>query len=422
MRFYPFPALRPPNDLASWIASPPYDVIDSEEARRLASGNPRSFLHINKPEIDLPESTDLYSDAVYNKAAESFHHFQSNGWLRREEAVRYYLYRQEIEGHSQCGWVGVCHTEEYEQNLIKKHERTLQKKEDDRTRHVAALKANAGPIFLMVRAPAELKTLASDLEAAPPEVDFTSPDGVRHTVWPVPNVPDVLSIFSKIPCAYVADGHHRTASAARCSKDFAAANPSHTGRENYNWFLSVMFAADDLMVLPYNRLVKGLNGKNAAEVLEAVEAAGFGTAPAVEGTPIERTDIRMFLEDKWYRLQKAPPADADPVAALDVSILQESLLAPVLGIEDPRTDGRISFKGGFDCVAQLEQAVRSGKADAAFSLYPTSTEEIMAVADADLIMPPKSTWFEPKLRSGLFVHSLDNGTAVSDAANSPPSD
>lgn len=414
MRFCPFPALRPPVELASQIASPPYDVIDSEEARRLASGNPRSFLHINKPEIDLPESTDLYSDAVYAKAAESFQHFQSNGWLRRENTVQYYLYRQEIEGHSQSGWVGVCHTEEYEQNLIKKHERTLQKKEDDRTRHVAALQANAGPIFLMVRAPAELKSLAADLEITPPEVDFTSPDGVRHSVWPVPTVHEVLSIFSKIPCAYVADGHHRTASASRCSKEFAAANPSHSGRENYNWFLSVMFAADDLMVLPYNRLVKGLNGKSPAEVLEAIQASGFACSAVAEGTPAQRTDIRMFLEGNWYSLRKAVPADADPVAALDVSILQQELLSPVLGIEDPRKDGRISFKGGFDCVAQLEQAVRSGKADVAFSLYPTSTEEVMAVADADLIMPPKSTWFEPKLRSGLFVHTLDNGTAVSD--------
>ncbi|MEX2607656.1 MAG: DUF1015 family protein [Kiritimatiellia bacterium] len=417
MRFYPFPALRPPNELASQIASPPYDVIDSEEARRLASGNPRSFLHINKPEIDLPESTDVYSDAVYAKAAESFHHFQSCGWLRREEAVQYYLYRQEIGGHSQCGWVGVCHTKEYEQNLIKKHERTLQKKEDDRTRHVAALKANAGPIFLMVRAPDELKNLAADLESTPPEVDFTSPDEVRHTVWPVPNVPEVLSIFSKIPCAYVADGHHRTASAARCSKEFAAANPAHSGRENYNWFLSVMFAADDLMVLPYNRLVKGLNGKSPAEVLSAIKAAGFEVASAADGTSVARTDIRMFLQNRWHKLCKAAPADADPVSALDVNILQQDLLAPVLGIDDPRTDSRISFKGGFDCVAHLERAVRSGKADVAFSLYPTSTGEVMAVADADLIMPPKSTWFEPKLRSGLFVHTLDNGTGVSDVVS-----
>lgn len=415
MKFYPFPALRPPNDLASQIACPPYDVIDSEEARRLAAGNPRSFLHINKPEIDLPENTDVYSDAVYAKAVESFQHFQSNGWLRREETAHYYLYRQEIDGHSQCGWVGVCHTEEYEQNLIKKHERTLQKKEDDRTRHVAALKANAGPVFLMLRAPEALKQLAAELEAAPPEVDFTSPDGVRHSVWPVADTAGVLNLFQHVPCAYVADGHHRTASAARCSKEFAAANPSHTGRENYNWFLSVMFAADDLMVLPYNRLVKGLNGKEPAVLLEETTSAGFEVTAVADGTPLERTDIRMFLDGRWHKLCKAAPADADPVSALDVSILQQDLMAPVLGIADPRTNSRISFKGGFDCVAQLEQAVRSGKADAAFSLYPTSTEEVMAVADADLIMPPKSTWFEPKLRSGLFVHTLDDGSAVSDA-------
>jgi len=415
MKFFPFPALRPPVQLAEQVASPPYDVIDSEEARRLAAGKPRSFLHINKPEIDLPEGTDLYSDPVYAKAAENFEAFQSSGWLRRDESPALYLYRQEVNGHSQAGWVGVCHTEEYEQGLIKKHERTLQKKEDDRTRHVATLKANAGPIFLMARTSEKLKALTAEVQAEEPEVDFTSPDGVRHTVWPVRDAAGVVSEFGGIPCAYVADGHHRTASAARCSKEFADANPGHTGRENYNWFLSVIFDADDLMVLPYNRLVKGLNGLEPAEVLEKARAAGYEVSEAASGDSERRGDVRMFLGGRWYRLIKEAPADADPVSALDVSILQNELLAPVLGIEDPRTDDRISFKGGFDCVKLLENAVRGGKADVAFSLYPTSTEEIMAVADADMIMPPKSTWFEPKLRSGLFVHTLDDGTDVSDS-------
>ncbi|MGA0333124.1 MAG: DUF1015 domain-containing protein [Kiritimatiellia bacterium] len=415
MRFYPFPALRPPHDLASQIASPPYDVIDSEEARRMAAGNPRTFLHINKPEIDLPEGTNLYSDAVYAKAAENFALFQQNGWLRRDERAAYYLYRQEIEGHSQTGWVGVCHTEDYEQDLIKKHERTLQKKEDDRTRHVATLKANAGPIFLMVRAPEALRTLQLKLQAGSPEVDFTSGDGVRHTVWPVTDAAEVAGLFGEIPCAYVADGHHRTASAARCSKEFAAANPSHSGRENYNWFLSVMFAADDLLVLPYNRLVKDLNGLSSPELLEKIRAAGFEVFLADEGKSASRADIRMFVDGSWYRLWKPAPADADPVSALDVSILQKDLLGPILGIEDPRTSDRISFKGGFDCELLLEKTVREKKAAVAFSLYPTSTEEVMAVADAGMIMPPKSTWFEPKLRSGLFVHTLDTDSTVSDS-------
>jgi uncharacterized protein (DUF1015 family) len=415
MKFYPFPALRPPNDLAAQIASEPYDVIDSEEARRLAAGNPRSFLHINKPEIDLPEGTDLYSDAVYAKAAENFQLFQQNGWFRRDEKPAYYLYRQEIEGHSQTGWVGVCHTEEYEQNLIKKHERTLQKKEDDRTRHVATLKANAGPIFLMVRAPSELISLKDKIHNQNPEVDFTSPDGVRHTVWPVTDAGTVAGLFKQIPCAYVADGHHRTASAARCSKDFAAANPAHTGRENYNWFLSVMFAADDLLVLPYNRLVKDLNGLEAVDMLGKIRDAGFDVSLADSGKSSGRADVRMFVAGSWYKLCKAAPADADPVSALDVSMLQKDLLAPILGIDDPRTSDRISFKGGFDCDLLMEKMVKEGKAAVAFSLYPTSTEEVMAVADADMIMPPKSTWFEPKLRSGLFVHTLDNSTSVSDA-------
>lgn len=415
MKFRPFPALRPPVDLAAQVASPPYDVIDSEEARRMATGNPRSFLHINKPEIDLPAGADLYSDAVYAKAEANFRLFRSNGWLRREETPGLYLYRQQIEGHAQAGWVGVCHTEEYESGLIKKHERTLKKKEDDRTRHVAALKANAGPIFLMLRAPNELKTLAAQLQLETPEVDFTSPDGVRHTVWKAPDAAEVVRLFEAIPCAYVADGHHRTASAARCSREFAKANPDHTGNENYNWFLSVMFAADDLMVLPYNRLVKGLNGKTPAQLLEEAAAAGFTVASADDGNAEHRGDIRMFLEGRWHRMCKTAPRDADPVSALDVSLLQSDLLDPVLGIADPRTDDRISFKGGFDCVKQMEAAVNAGKADVAFSLYPTSTDEIMAVADAGMIMPPKSTWFEPKLRSGLFVHTLDNGTGVSDS-------
>lgn len=415
MKFYPFPALRPPVELASQVASQPYDVIDSAEARKLAAGNPRSFLHINKPEIDLPEGTDLYSDSVYAKAAENFQHFQQNGWLRRDETPLYYLYRQEIEGHSQCGWVGVCHTEEYENNLIKKHERTLPKKEDDRTRHVATLKANAGPIFLMVRAPIELKKLATDLASTKAEVDFTSSDGVRHTVWPVPESAKVKTIFNDIPCSYVADGHHRTASASRCSKEFAAANPAHTGNENYNWFLSVMFAADDLMVLPYNRLVKDLNGLDSVQMLGKIRDAGFEVSLADDGKSAERADIRMFVDGSWYRLYKPASSDADPVTALDVSILQNDLLTPILGIADPRTSDRLSFKGGFECEVLLEKMVKEGKAAVAFSLYPTSTEEVMAVSDEDKIMPPKSTWFEPKLRSGLFVHTLDNTTSVSDS-------
>jgi len=415
MKFRPFPALRPPADLASTVASPPYDVIDSDEARSLAAGNPKSFLHVIKPEIDLPEGTDLYSDPVYAKAADNFGLFQQNGWLRRDEAPTFYLYRQQIDGHSQAGWVGVCHTEEYEADLIKKHERTLQKKEDDRTRHVATLQANAGPVFLMARASEELKTLSTSIQAEPPEVDFTGKDGVRHSVWSVPDADKLAYLFDAIPCSYVADGHHRTASAARCSREFAEANPGHTGRENYNWFLSVIFAADDLMVLPYNRLVKELNGLEPSRVVERIRAQGFTLSEVDGGTPSGRGDIRMFLDGAWHKLTRPADPEADPVSALDVSVLQRYLLEPVLGIADPRTDSRISFKGGFDCVAMLEKTVRTGKADVAFSLHPTSAEEVMAVADAGMIMPPKSTWFEPKLKSGMFVHTLDKGTQVSDS-------
>ncbi len=415
MKFRPFPALRPPANLASKVASVPYDVVDSSEARDLAAGNPRSFLHVIKPEIDLPEGTDLYSDAIYNKAAENFQLFQTNGWLRREAKPAFFLYRQEIDGHSQAGWVGVCHTEDYEQDLIKKHERTLQKKEDDRTRHVATLAANAGPVFLMARAPQAWKELSEELQAAPPEVDFTGEDGVRHTVWPVPDASAVIAFMDTVPCSYVADGHHRSASAARCSKEFGGENPDHTGNENYNWFLTVMFAADDLMVLPYNRLVSGLNGLEADGVMAGLTQQGFTAQLVDSGESTERGDIRMYLAGSWYRLSRPVDPEADPVQALDVSVLQTYLLDPVLGIADPRTDSRISFKGGFDCVQLLQDRVNSGKADIAFSLYPTSTEEVMDVADAGMIMPPKSTWFEPKLKSGLFVHTLDSGTDVADS-------
>jgi uncharacterized protein (DUF1015 family) len=406
MKLKAFSPLRPPNDLADVVASPPYDVIDSMEARRMALGNPKSFLHINKPEIDLPETFSLYDDAVYAKAKENFDRFQQMGWLRRESAPGVYLYRQSFQGHAQTGVVAVCHTEDYERDVIKKHEKTLKKKEDDRTRHVATLRANAGPVFLMVRAQAELKTLMREIEAGEPDVDFVSDDGVRHTVWTAPEPERICGLFGQIPVAYVADGHHRSASAARCSRDCALANPSHTGEEDYNWFLSVLFPEDDLQVLPYNRLVKGLAGHTPESLIEAVREAGFTVNPVADGNPEAPGDIRMFVGGKWMRLTFPVPAAADPVEALDVSILQSKLLGPVLGIEDPRTDPRIRFKGGYDCVNLLEQQVDQGKADAAFSLYPTRTEDIMAVADAGLIMPPKSTWFEPKLRSGLFVHTF----------------
>ena len=406
MKLKTFAPLRPPVDLSPIVASPPYDVIDSEEARRLAHDNPKSFLHVIKPEIDLPGDVNLYDERVYAKAAENFAMFRQNGWLRREAAPGLYLYRQSYEGHSQTGVVAVCHTEDYAQDVIRKHERTLQKKEDDRTRHVATLKANAGPVFLMVRGTASLHALLEKEQTQEPEVDFHSPDQVRHTVWKVVEPEPLLAWFHAIPAAYVADGHHRSASAARCSKEFASANPAHTGEEDYNWFLSVLFPAEDLQVLPYNRLVKGLNGLTPDALLAAAKSAGYAVGPAADGVAAARGEVRMYLGGEWYKLLQPNPVDDDPVSALDVSILQNALLAPVLGISDPRTDARISFLGGFDCLERMAHAVDQERADVAFSLYPTSTAEIMSVADAGLIMPPKSTWFEPKLRSGLFVHTL----------------
>lgn len=406
MKFRSFTPLRPPRDLAPHLASPPYDVVDSEEARRLADGNPHSFLHVVKPEIDLPEGISLYDDRVYAKAAENFLLFQEQGWLQREAEPGLFLYRQSFQGHAQTGIVGVCHVADYEQNLIKKHEKTLQKKEDDRTRHVCTLQANAGPVFLMVRRSEALSACLQQADAEAPEVDFTSADGVRHSVWRVADPPEVSALFAEIPCAYVADGHHRSASAARSARACAEANPAHTGEEDYNWFMAVVFPADALQVLPYNRLILDLGGLEAAEFLSRVRDAGGVCEPCDTGQPQTRGDLRMRLPGQWYRLTLPPAETADPVAALDVSRLQDLLLGPVLGIEDPRTNPRIAFKGGYDAVARLAAAVDSGRAALAFSLYPTSTEEVMDVADAGLIMPPKSTWFEPKLKSGLFIHTF----------------
>jgi uncharacterized protein (DUF1015 family) len=296
MKLRAFTPLRPPRELASTVASPPYDVIDSAEARRMAAGNPKSFLHINKPEIDLPETVSLYDDAVYAKAAENFSRFQQMGWLRRDAGPGLYFYRQSFGGHAQTGLVGVCHTEDYENDIIKKHERPRPKTEDDRTRHVSTLRANAGPVFLMVRAPEAFRRLIAEVTAGEPEVDFVSPDGVRHSTWPAPDAESVVAMFAEIPAAYVADGHHRSASASRCARELAAANPHHQGGEDYNWFLSVIFPAEDLQVLPYNRLVADLNGLSPEDFLRAVRGAGFSVRAAESGVAEAPGDIRMFVD------------------------------------------------------------------------------------------------------------------------------
>lgn len=406
MRIQAFRALRPPVDAVEDVASPPYDVMNASEAREMAGDNEKSFLHIIRPEIDLPEDLSVYDDQVYAKARENLDSFIARGWLEQEETPRFYLYRQVMDGHAQTGLVACCHAEDYERDLILKHENTLQKKEDDRTRHVDTLDANTGPVFLAYEDEAAVSALTSAKVKEKPLYDFTGEDGVRHTVWTCPNVDLWTQAFSPVEKFYVADGHHRSASAARVGKMRREANPDHRGDEEYNWFLSVLFPAGDLNILAYNRAVSGLNGKSEAELLEAVSGV-MQCEKTDNPVPAEPGTACMYVDGSWYALSWEIPAD-DPVEALDVSVLQKQVLEPILGIDDPRTNSRISFVGGIRGTAELEKLVNSGTADVAFSMYPTSMQQLMDVAAAGRIMPPKSTWFEPKLKSGLFVHSLSD--------------
>jgi uncharacterized protein (DUF1015 family) len=405
LRLKAFQGLRPAPTLVSEVACVPYDVVDREESAALAAGKPNSLLHVDRAEIDLPPETDPYSDAVYAKAHENFVALQQRGALIRETEPCVYLYQQRMDSHVQTGLAAVCHIEDYERDVIKKHEKTRRDKEDDRTRLIGTLSANTGPVFLTYRDSAEIDALVADALKGAPLYDFTASDGIQHTVWRVPRGDALLSAFAKVPCSYVADGHHRTASAARVGRERREANPQHDGSEDYNWFLSVLFPASQLQILPYNRAVKDLNGLAKDAFLEAV-ARAFSLKPAGSPTPSSPGEIRMFLDGAWYDLAWKPAPNADPISQLDVTGLQDRLLAPVLGIEDPRTSKRIDFIGGIRGTGELVKLVDSDKAAVAFSMFPTTVAQLMAIADANQIMPPKSTWFEPKLRSGLFIHTF----------------
>ncbi len=411
-RIEPFRAWRPQPHLAAQVASPPYDVLSSDEAREMAAGNPLSFLHVNKPEIDLPPGTDVYSDAVYAKGAENLRRLQAEGALLREPVPALYLYRQRMGDHVQTGLVAGASVDEYEADLIKKHEHTRRVKEDDRTRHVDALNANTGPVFLTYKSSPEIDALVERLTAPPPVYDFVAPDGIQHVLWVVVGASDrdaLVDAFRRVPELYVADGHHRSAAATRIRAMRRDANPSHTGEEPYNFFLAVIFPDRQMKILDYNRVVRDLNGLDAGGFLETV-GARFAVERADDGAPQRPAEFGMYLDRQWYRLRAKPgtfPSD-DPVKSLDVSILQENLLGPVLGIGDPRSDERIDFVGGIRGLGELERRVASGDWQVAFALHPTSIDQLFAVADAGLVMPPKSTWFEPKLRSGLIVRPLDD--------------
>ena len=408
MRLHPFRALRPRPELADQVAAVPYDVVNRAEAAGLARGNPRSFLHVGRSEIDLPDDLDPYDPRVYLRAREALDEFLRHGTLVRDEAPALYLYRQTMDGRDQVGVVGCVHVDDYERDLIRKHERTRPDKEDDRTRHVLALNANAEPVFLTYRGREEIDRAVAPVLATSPLFDFTAADGVRHTVWRVPDAAVLLRAFERVPHAYVADGHHRSASAWRAGKELRARNPTHRGDEEYNWFLAVLFPSDQLRILPYNRVVKDLNGLGREELL--AKLARVGKVVRTDRPIPDRAGVFCFyLGGGWCRLELDPAGIdvRDPIGSLDVALLQERVLGPILGVGDPRTDKRIDFVGGIRGTAELERRVDSGEVAIAFSLYPTSLEQLMAVSDAGRVMPPKSTWFEPKLRSGLFVHELE---------------
>ena len=410
MQIKPFAALRPEPAKAAAVASVPYDVVDTAEARALADGNPDSFLHVSRPEIDLPDNIDIHDDAVYAQGAKAFRDLQTRGIMIRESTDCLYVYRQIMGEHSQTGVVTCCNVDDYANDIIRKHEKTRKDKEDDRTRHCLELNANSGPVFLTYRDVAELDTLVADVKKNAPLCDFKAPDGVRHTVWRVDgaNAPWVEA-FGRVPLAYVADGHHRAAAAFRSGQQRRAANPSHTGREEYNWFLAVLFPETQLRILPYNRCVADLNGLSPEAFLEKVQGifkTETMTSDDSSATPLGPREMRMYLGGSWYKLTW-DEFEADPVGILDVSVLQDRLLAPVLGIADPRTDTRISFVGGIRGTGELTKRVDGGRDAMAFSMYPVTVAQMMDIADAGQIMPPKSTWFEPKLRSGLLVHTLD---------------
>ncbi len=404
----PFMALRAREDIVNEVSCVPYDVINTDEAIKLAHGLPHSLLHVTRPEIDLPIGTDLHSDPVYAKAKETFGKFIENGILVAENGESLYVYEQTMQGRQQRGIVACTSVDEYDDGTIKKHERTRKDKEDDRTRHIIECSAQIEPVFLCHRRSNEIKELISKIVVQEPIYDFVSPDGVGHRLWRVNGFDDIaafVSGFSKIPFLYIADGHHRSASASRVRAIKRDSNREHTGNEEYNFFLSVIFPEDELAILPYNRVVRDLNGYSEQAYLAAV-AEKFSVVNTADKVPRTIATFSMYAGGRWYSLvpKSGSYKPSDPIASLDVSILQDNLLSPILGILDPRTDTRIDFVGGIRGVSELERLVDSGSFKVAFSLFPTTVQQLMDIADAGEIMPPKSTWFEPKLRSGLFIH------------------
>ncbi len=410
--FRPFKAIRPIPEYASKVAALPYDVMNSEEAAKMVEGNPYSFLHVDKAEIDLPKGTDLYSEQVYLKARENLDKLVSEGICKQDEEEKFYIYRQIMNGRSQTGLVGCVSIDDYINGIIKKHELTRADKEADRINHVDYCDANTGPIFLTYRPQVEISEIVADWSKShSPDYDFVTDDGITNTVWVI-NCDEtnakISKLFADVDYLYIADGHHRAASAVKVGLKRREQYPDYNGSEEFNFFLAVLFACDELEIMDYNRVIKDLNGNTKEEFIEKI-SENFTVEAVGEKAykPENAHTFGMLLGGKWYKLTaKDGTFNADdPVEALDVSILQNNLISPILGINDPRTDKRIDFVGGIRGLSELERRA-SDDMCLAFSMYPTTLKELMDIADADKIMPPKSTWFEPKLLSGLFIHKL----------------
>ena len=405
----PFKAYRPRKEIVSEVAALPYDVYNREEAKKAVEGKPFSFLRIDRAETAFDDSVDTYAPCVYEKAKELLDGMINSGDYVEDKTPMYYLYELVMDGRAQTGIVACASIEDYESGVIMKHENTREDKEIDRITHVDTCNAQTGPIFLAYRAQNTIDAIVEKIKARPAENDFISEDGITHRVWLVTEATDIAAInhaFSGMSQIYIADGHHRAASAVKVGIKRRKANPNHTGEEEYNFFLSVLFPHDQLKILPYNRVVHDLNGYTAETFMEKIKM-DFDVEPVdCAYQPEEKATFGMYLDGVWYKLcAKSHILSEDPVEGLDVSILQDYLLAPVLGIKDPRTDKRIDFIGGIRGLSELERRANSDM-KLAFSMYPTSIEELFAVADAKRLMPPKSTWFEPKLRSGIFIHKL----------------
>ncbi|MEP6471275.1 MAG: DUF1015 family protein [Acidobacteriota bacterium] len=404
----PFQALRPVRERAPDVAAVPYDVVSTAEARALGAGNPWSFLHVSRAEIDLPEGTDPYSEAVYRRAAQNFDRLTRDAPLTRESEPSLYLYRLRTAGHEQTGIAATFSLDEYDSNVVRKHERTRRDKEDDRTRHMVTLRAQTGPVFLTYRDRAGIDALVTAAANQPPLDDFTAEDGVAHSLWRVDpeTAGRLVEEFGRVPLLYIADGHHRAASAARAREELRAGASGAGSRPGQPWdfFLGVAFPAGQVRILPYNRVVKDLGGRTPAQFLADL-GKKLALTPGAPPSPDRRGDAAMYLDGRWYGI-RLPPATGSDGPVLDVTLLQEQVLEAILGVGDVRTDPRIDFVGGARGTDALRAAVDSGKAAVAFSLFPVAVEDLTRIADANGIMPPKSTWFEPKLRDGLLIHEI----------------